>query len=529
MSKLVSIYPIEQLEKAANKRDFSAYQKEPVGWCADVLGERFPPAIEELMQSIVDNEVTVAQSCNAYGKSFSASRIALWWLFCFQNSQVFITAAPPETNIRRILWAHILDIYFKNKDLFDGLRVVDLYIERTSISFLSAVTIPMTGNESIQEAKSSGKHAENLLWIGDEADGIPEPIYRGIEGCSSGGLSRQLYMFNPRAEAGAVYRMIRDRRAAVVQLSAFTHPNVITGDDVFPGAVTREKTVRRINQWCRPLVDGEKKDSDCFELPEFLIGTTADNQLGEQYPPLKSGLYKIMDPAFSYMVIGEYPSQGTNQLIAKDWIYKARARWDAYVAQNGEVPPVGTRPVMGQDVADQGDDLNVSCFRYGGFVERMDKLKWGGVDTGITGTRATDEYKLRKALQCNVDATGVGAGVAPQMNRAGCRAYRVMVASKPTVKTELGEFAQMRDQLYWEVREWLRADSGSMLPPDEELIEEAQVLTYEVNKGKIKVMDKDTIKELIKRSCNKLDALALTFYQDSNILVDELDLGRVAA
>jgi hypothetical protein len=478
------------------------------------------------MQSVVDYEVTVAQSCNAYGKSFAASRIALWWLFSLPNSQVFITAAPPETNIRRILWAHILSIYNIHKDLFEGLRVIDLHIERNPISFLTAVTIPMTGNEEIQVAKSSGKHAENLLWIGDEADGIPDPIYRGIEGCSSGGLSRQLYMFNPKAEAGAVYRMIRDNQAKVVQLSALTHPNVVTGDDVFPGAVTREKTVRRINQWCRPLVEGEPITSECFELPEFLVGVVGHNQSGKAYDPLEAGFYKVMEPAFSYMVLGEYPAQGTNQLISKEWIALARSRWDSYVAEHGEVAPAGVQPVMGQDIGEFGSDQSVSCFRYGGYVEKM--ISWGGVDTLVSGERATTEFQKRNALKANVDATGIGAGIAPHMQRSDCLAHPVKVASSPTEETEMGQFHILRDQLWWACREWLRTEAA-MLPPDEDLIEELQTPTYEVRNGKIRVMPKDVMRELLRRSPDKADSLCLTFYDDSSVLVDPLDLNKCAA
>ena len=64
---------------------------------------------------------------------------------------------------------------------------------------------------------------------------------------------RLLVMFNPRAEQGAPYRMIRDKVANVVELSAFEHPNVLTGENIIPGAVDRQTTVRRINQWTRPL------------------------------------------------------------------------------------------------------------------------------------------------------------------------------------------------------------------------------------------------------------------------------------
>lgn len=50
-----------------------------------------------------------------------------------------------------------------------------------------------------------------------------------------------------------------------------------------------------------------------------------------------------------------------------------------------------------------------------------------------------------------------------------------------------------------------------MLPPDDELLEELHTATYEIKGKKIKIMDKDTFKELLKRSPNKADALCLTF------------------
>jgi hypothetical protein len=65
--------------------------------------------------------------------------------------------------------------------------------------------------------------------------------------------------------------------------------------------VTRQTTVRRINEWCRPLAAGEVPDSECFELPFFLTGAVAKSQSGAQYPPLKAGWYRVMEPAFYYL------------------------------------------------------------------------------------------------------------------------------------------------------------------------------------------------------------------------------------
>jgi hypothetical protein len=226
---------------------------------------------------------------------------------------------------------------------------------------------------------------------------------------------------------------------------------------------------------------------------------------------LRPGWYKIIEPAFSYMVRGQYPAQASTQLISREWINRARARWDTYVAEYGEVAPDGTRAVMGLDVGEFGTDANVACFRYSGFVERL--IPWGGVDTLVTANRAAEEYRARRVRFCNVDATGVGAGVAPVMKTKGCRANPVKVAATATERTELGEFRNLRSQLWWSCREWLRTDMGAMLPPDNDLLEELATPTYEVRSGKIEVMQKPTMRELLKRSPDRADALCLTFYQ----------------
>ena len=488
---------------------FGEYQDDPVGFAEKVLNETLTDDVKALMKSVREHPVTIAQSANATGKTHAAARIAVWWYKTHKESQVYTAAAPPESNLKKLLWGEIGGTVENHPDLFKSDTTTNLHIARSAQSFLTGVTIPMSGTEAQREAKFSGKHSPHLLFILDEGDAIPDEVYRGIESCMSGGHARLLVMFNPRAEVGEAYRMIRDGRANVVKLSAFNHPNVVTGRDEIPGAVTRETTIRRINEWCRPIADGEQIDSQCFPLPAFLEGQIARSQSGHEYPSLQPGYYKIMEPAFSYMVLGRYPAQGNTQLISREWISKARVRWDSYVVQHGEVPPQHTSAVMGQDIGEFGSDANVACFRYGGFVERL--IPWGGVDTIITGERAISEYKGRSVSVANIDATGIGAGVAPHMQRAGCSAIPIKVASSPTQNTELGEFQILRDQLWWACREWLRTDPGSMLPPDELLVEELAIPTYEVVNGKVRVMKKDTMRELLKRSPDRADALCLTF------------------
>lgn len=504
------LYPSDVIENVLDETvSYEQYQDNPVGFGEDVFGEEYTDDVKKMMESVRDNIITIAQSANATGKTHGAARVAAWFFNVHQDSQVYTAAAPPEDNLKRLLWGEIGALISKFPKVFAQFKSNVLNLERNPKSFLTGVTIPLAGTPAEKQAKFSGKHAPKLFFILDEGDAIPEEVYKGIESCMSGGLIRLLIMFNPRAKAGSVYRMIRDKKANVVTLSAFNHPNVITGEDIIPGAVDRETTVRRINQWCRKLQEEESVCAESFALPEFLVGVVAKDQKGKPYPPLMAGYYKITDPAFSYMVLGCYPAQGVNQLISKEWTAAARARWDCYVAKFGEVPPRGSTGKMGLDCADMGNDFNFACFRYGGWVDRL--KGWGGVDMLDTGDKASElYYEKPNIISAAVDGNGVGAGVAPHMRRLRCNAHKIMVTTSPTEDTELGTFGVLRDQLLWALREWLRKDEGAMLPPDEELLEEIHVLTYEIKNGKIKVMPTDTIRELLKRSCDRLMSLVMT-------------------
>jgi len=114
----------------------------------------------------------------------------------------------------------------------------------------------------------------------------------------------------------------------------------------------------------------------------------------------------------------------------------------------------------------------------------------------------------------------IGSGVAPSMVRKGydqdldVRAVSVKVSEKPSplFKTETGEFRFMRDQLWWMVREWLRTDKGAMLPPDEILREDLLAPEYTVKpNGKIEITSKEVLRDQLKRSPDRGDALCMTF------------------
>ena len=144
----------------------------------------------------------------------------------------------------------------------------------------------------------------------------------------------------------------------------------------------------------------------------------------------------------------------------------------------------------------------------------VDRIVSGG-QTGVD--RAALELRGLPVSRVCCDTTGVGAGVSASLARLNLPGVSCKVASKPTESTELGEFMILRDQLWWAVREWLRADLA-MLPPDEHLIEELLIATYSIDNGRIRIMMKKVMKELLRRSPDRADSLCLTFFDNGAFL-----------
>jgi hypothetical protein len=220
------------------------------------------------------------------------------------------------------------------------------------------------------------------------------------------------------------------------------------------------------------------------------------------------------------MVMGRYPAAADGQLISRAWIKRARDNWDNHVAKHGIRPFKGLgKPIQGLDVAEMGKDSSVSCMRYGDYIAPL--ISWGNSDVHETARRAADLHKQYDCEITNVDGNGFGAGVAPIMVEWDLDAYGVKVQSRPTHTAEEGEFDRMRDQLWWLLRCWLRHTPTAMLPPDFMLEEELATPTYLVDRGKIKIMRKEEMREKLRRSPDRAEALMLTFFGD-NIKQEDL-------
>lgn len=566
LDNLLDVFGEENIKTTLLEGDFTKYQQDPVGYFKDVLGiQHIPDDLVKIAESVRDNKVTVCQSATGVGKTFIAAAVASWWYKCFPKSQVIATAAPPEENLKSKLFGEIYDVVLANKKLFKNDKILNLKItddvsfkgddeeEGSNKHFILGKTIPTSGSEEERESKFSGSHAPYLLFINDEADAVPDEVFRGEDGCLSGDGSRQLNLYNPKRRSGHVYETVKKGRANVIVLSAFNHPNVISGENLIPGAVSRDKTIERIWDWTEDLKEGEEPDSSCFEIPDFLVGCTGISPSGSEYPPLKAGWRRIVNSAFAYKVLGRYPSSSANTLFNEADIDNAITRWKMYKAQYGRDATKGIKPILGMDVADQGSDNCCVAKKYGNFIDEFKDGHdiWRGIDVDLSADKLAKVYAELDALQVNVEADGIGAAIPPKVSRMfywkclnkECQGFektysdenvfkcpicqkemarqhynvkKIYVSSPSDKKCDIGKFDKVRDELAWSVANWVKNEPYAMLPPDEELKEQMMAYEYgeDPNSGKIKVSDKKTVKKKISGdSDDKFAALRQCFFQ----------------
>jgi hypothetical protein len=200
--KLVQLFPAEAIDAIMSQRSYSEYLHDPIAFGEDMFGEKYTEDVERLMESVRDYQITIAMSATGTGKTHSAARVASWFYKVHERCQIYTAAAPPLENLQKLLWGEIGSLLYRYPKMFASDTQKSLHIEKTPNDFLTGVTIPSSGTEEEKVSKFSGKHSPNLMFIIDEGDAAPDAVYKGIEGCMSGGNVKAPYHVQPKAEDG---------------------------------------------------------------------------------------------------------------------------------------------------------------------------------------------------------------------------------------------------------------------------------------------------------------------------------------
>lgn len=407
--------------------------------------------LEEICKQIVINRRVVVPSGHGIGKTWLMARIALWFLYCYYPSKV-ITSAPTWSQVELLLWSEIKSAYNTCQFPLGG-RLLESQLKIEEDWF--AIGLSTRGKASDREfgtPKFQGFHSENLLILLDEAPGIEPEIWTSVETLITGTNNKILAIGNPTSPSGKFYEACKSPLWHKVEVSSFSHPNVIEKQILVPGAVTREWITERREEW------------------------------GEDSPLWKA------------KVLGQFPDEGNDTLIPLSW---AEGCVSLVLSEEGEKK-------LGIDVARFGSDMTVFCFIFGQVVQPLEAIN--KKDTNYTTGRVKILHGDNSFDYIGVDDTGVGGGVTDGLKDSDIYVDPVNFGSSAI---ESDRFENLKAELYWNLREDIR-DKKISLPDDKELVNQLCSIKYNyTRKGKIKIESKDEMKKRGLKSPDKADALAI--------------------
>ena len=435
---------------------------DPVAWVAERLGEHLWTKQAEIARSVAAHRRTAVQSCHGAGKSYTAARIAAWWLDTHAPGDAFVVStAPTYSQVRAILWREIHRAHVKGH-LPGHVNQSEWWIGGEIVGFGRKPS-------DYDPDAFQGIHARAVLVLIDEACGVPKSLWDAASTLVTNEDSRILAIGNPDDPSSFFAQVCRvDSGWSVLKIAASDTPN-FSGEDVPPEI--------------KPLLISP------LWVEERRIEWGADS------------------PLYVAKVTGEFPAFASDAVVPYSWAKQCQTL-DAPLPDDGSV-------ALGIDVG-AGGDQSVIRERRGNTAGRQ----WSdhSADPEILVNLAMLALRETGASSINIDTIGVGYGVAGHL-RDQCReaglevdVVSINVAERAQDPTR---FINLRAELWWEVgRDLSKDEAWDLAEVDDGVISQLVAPKYSVARGgRIQVEAKDDVRRRIGRSPDDADALLLAFYR----------------
>lgn len=415
------------------------YQKDPVAFAREVLGVEPWSRQVEILRALAEHDRVAVTSGHKTGKSTTFALAALWFFCSFPDARVIFTSSTSR-QVDSILWREL-------KRILRGALVTINNREpavRASSGLKAADLREIIGFTAREPEAAAGVSGRSILYLPDEASGIPDALFDALEGNTAGGddgqggatVAKICMASNPTRTDGYFYRAFHPRAAAANEWATFAisseeTPNAVSGRTVIPGLAQRA--------WCQKMERLHGRDSAFFKV----------------------------------RVLGQFPIGEEGKIFSLDLITEAQQRWD-------DTPATGPLTI-GLDPAGAGTGGDESVIA----VRRGQKI------TDLTARRGLDEEALlawvldtihthsppgrREKARVVLDSEGeIGWHVLVRFRAhleerpEDFELVRVRSSEKP--KRSVHVYRLWRDELVANFLAWVRA--GGAVPEDELLEQE---------------------------------------------------------
>jgi hypothetical protein len=448
-----------------------AYAADPNGFARAVLGIALWDGQIRIVEASRDHLRVAVVSGHKVGKSTALAVLALWFYCSFPGARVIITATTAR-QVDGIIWREVRRLVKRSKLPIPGAaNIHDLARSGLKDPDDFSEIVGFTAREAEAVAGISGEH---LLYLVDEASGVPDLIFEAIEGNRAGGEVRIVLISNPTRSEGEFFEAFHSKRDlySTLEISSEDTPNASGRGTPIPGLASREWIEEKAREWGRE------------------------------------------SPLFKVRVLGKFVVAEEAKVIPLALIAEAQMRWHAAVPEG--------RLFIGLDCAgDSGEgDETVAA------VRRARKL------LGLRAARGlNEEGHLAMVLDviaefkptttelppivC-LDYEGpIGTTIAGVLEAflmtqpSNAQPFQVM-RIRPSDRALRQPFIydRMRDELWANMRDWLR-DDGALLE-DAKLERELHCPSFFRDiRGRTKVTPKREMRKLLGRSPDRADACAL--------------------
>lgn len=464
------------------------YQRDPVAFCREILGTDPWHKQVEILEAVRDHKRVAVRSGHKIGKSRTAAMLALWFYCSYEDARVVMTSTT-DRQVNAILWRELRKVLAGSGVCLECKRAKykgpkpcphsaliagDLgELARTGLKATDNTFREITGFTAKEAEAVAGISGANLLYLVDEASGVPDTIYEAIEGNRAGGASICM-LGNPTRNSGVFYEQFHGeaRHACkAITVSSEETPNCVEGRTVVPGLAGREWVEERKREW------------------------------GES-----SSYYKIR-------VKGEHAIAEEGRTFSWHAIGQAEEAWADTEAEG--LLQVGVDP---SGPSGTGDEAAFSTRRGLKQLDKREKLGLTPEGHVIEVLLLLREYKRADEIPLVVvDREGaVGAevyGALAAHAEAHPSDFRLVgIRASDKAHRDAQIYDRQRDCLVAGLESWIK--EGGAILTDKKLGEELHEFEwYQAANGRYKATDKKKIKANLGRSPDRFDALALSVWE----------------
>jgi phage terminase large subunit len=434
-----------------------AWKRDPTLFVRECLGAEPDAWQVEVLEACMRNQRICLKASKGPGKSTVMAWMGWHFLATNLHPKVVATSISGD-NLRDGLWTEFAKWQARSPFLmaaFEWSAERIVCKDHPETWWASARQWSKSADPSQQANTLAGIHAENILFLVDEAGGVPDGVVAAAEAALATGQRAVLVISgNPTHLSGPLYRACTRERA-------LWWVKEISGDPEDP-----QRAPRVSKDWAREQIEKFGRDN-----PWVLV-----NVFG-QFPPASSN---------ALLGVEEVEASAKRALVDAEWVHAPK--------------------VMGVDVARFGDDRSVLQPRQGRAA--MVPKVFRNLDTMQLAGQVALAIESWRPDAVFVDVDGVGGGVVDRLTDLGHDVIGIHFGSRPLRAQP--KMANRRAEMWWQMAEWVR--DGGCIPNDAELMAELTAPTYRFDsKGSVQLEPKEDLKKRGLPSPDKADALALTF------------------